>query len=100
MKIGDLPGILLLHWYLEAIEWDSLRAEPFQKIAHYYRIHGQHNLAYTFAKVGSQIPYPKKVLYSYQIQSITILLDEEISITALYTPFIKRIGIQQLIGWC
>lgn len=73
--------------YMEAYQYNSHRAEPLYKIASFYRQQGQNDLAYLFAKQGTRltpppdpllIPYP--LLHPYQF-------DEEISISAYYTPF-------------
>lgn len=76
-----------LYWYLEAFQFDPSRPESLHKIAHHYRLHGQADLAYLFAKHGWRIPksgreetFPASFLRDYQF-------DEEISITAFYTRF-------------
>lgn len=76
-----------LKWYLEAFQCNPRRAEALRKIATYYRLHGQNDLAYLFAKHGSRIPIPNDqillnspLLYDYHF-------DEEVSIAAYYTPF-------------
>lgn len=81
-----------LSWYLKAYDYNPARAEPFQKIATYYRKIGQNHLAYLFAKKGSSIPLPKdqvlfiwNCVYDYQF-------DEEISIAAYYIPECKEEG--------
>lgn len=75
-----------LTWYLDAFQMTPERAEPLWKIAHYYRNHSQNNLAYLFAKQGSQIPYPKQHLLFVEYPVYEYKLDEEISIAAYYTP--------------
>lgn len=79
-----------LHYYLDAYHDNPKRAEPLYKIAQHYRINGQNQLAYLFAKEGSNLTCPSDPLlfvlhpvYDYQ-------LDEEISIAAYYTPFKKE----------
>ncbi len=76
-----------LYWYLEAYQTDPNRAESLRKIATYYRMQGQSDLAYLFAKQGSRIPkierghfFPFPPLRDYQF-------DEEVSIAAYYTRF-------------
>lgn len=73
--------------YLDAYQYDSGRAEPLYRAALYYRLHGENDLAYLFAKQGGRIPvshdallFPAPLLRGYQFK-------EEISITAYYTPF-------------
>ncbi|HSX11235.1 MAG TPA: tetratricopeptide repeat protein, partial [Chlamydiales bacterium] len=76
-----------LHWYLEAYQFRPHRGESIRKIATHYRMQGQNDIAYIFAKHGLQIPhqddnliFPVLPLYDYQF-------DEEISIVAYYTRF-------------
>ena len=76
-----------LYWYLEAYQFEPDRAEPIRKIATHYRMQGQNDLAYIFAKHGLRVPYnetqnlfPPSPLLDYQF-------DEEISIAAYYTRY-------------
>jgi tetratricopeptide (TPR) repeat protein len=73
--------------YLDAFHDNRMRAEPLYRLARYYRLHGQNDIAYLFAKQGSAIPpvqnanlLPAPLLYNYHF-------DEELSIAAYYTPF-------------
>lgn len=61
-----------LHWYLEAFQANPERPEPLHKIVSYYRLHGDNQVAYLFAKIGSLL-FP-----SYQFE-------EELSIVSYYT---------------
>lgn len=76
-----------LYWYLEAYQSDPSRAESLRKIATHYRLHGESDLAYLFARHGLRIPktgnensFPLAPLHDYQF-------DEEISISAFYTRY-------------
>ncbi len=76
-----------LYWYLEAYQLNPRRAESLRKIATHYRLAGESDLAYLFAKHGWRIPkaadphlFPLPPLSDYQF-------DEEISISAYYTRF-------------
>lgn len=75
-----------LYWYLEAYQFDPSRAEPLRKIATHYRLQGESNLSYIFAKHGVRIPKAQEALlfsspvYDYQF-------DEELSVAAFYTQF-------------
>lgn len=76
-----------LYWYLEAYQANPSRAESLRKISTYYRLRGESDLAYLFAKHGKQIPrlegnrfFPSPPLSDYQF-------DEEVSITAYYTRY-------------
>lgn len=76
-----------LEWYLDAFQTLPERAEPLQKIATHYRTKGQTQLAYLFAKQGSLIPYPKTHLLFVSYPVYDHLFDEELSISAFYTPY-------------
>ena len=76
-----------LYWYLEAYQFNPDRAESIQKIATHYRLQGENDLAYIFAKHGLRVPstddktlFPPFPLCDYQF-------DEEISIAAYYTRY-------------
>ncbi len=76
-----------LNWYLEAYQLDSSRAEPLRKIATYYRLMGQNDLAYLFAKHGSRIPSQDNQLLFSATPLFDYQWDEELSITAYYTRY-------------
>ncbi len=76
-----------LHWYLDAFQYDPKRAEPIHNIVKHYRINGEHQLAYLFAKQGSAIPFPKDALLFVSHPIYDYGFDEEMSIIAYYTPF-------------
>ncbi len=76
-----------LYWYLEAYQYNPNRAESIRKIATYYRLNGQNEIAYMFARHGWRIPqkedknlFPYPPLQDYQF-------DEELSVAAYYTRF-------------
>ena len=76
-----------LHWYMEAYQFDPARAEPLHKIAMHYRLNGQNELAYLFAKQGQRIPYPcdQQLFISHPVYAY--LFDEELSIAAYSTQY-------------
>lgn len=78
---------LALSYYLEAYQFNPERAEPIQRISKYYRSNEEHGLAYFFAKQGAAIPYPsdQSLFISYPVYEY--LFDEDISISAFYTPY-------------
>ena len=76
-----------LEWYLEAYQYLPERAEPLQKIASHYRQKSEHNLAYLFAKQGSRIPYPKEHVLFVSYPVYHYQFDEEMAVSAYYTPF-------------
>ncbi len=65
--------------YLKAMELNPERAEPFYRLARYYRLNGDNNLCTHYAMQG-------KANY---------LLDEELSIAAFYTPH-KNLGFEAI----
>lgn len=73
--------------YLDAYQFNPERAEPLQQISTHYRIEGQNNLAYSFAKQGSTIPYPSNQILFITDSVYDFLFDQDISISAYYTPF-------------
>jgi tetratricopeptide (TPR) repeat protein len=78
-----------LYWYLEAFQSNPKRADSLYKIANYYRLHGENELAYIFAKYGVNIPYPiDQSLFPFPPLKI-YEFDEELSIAAYYTRFRK-----------
>jgi len=76
-----------LSWYLEAYNTSPSRAEPLQKISSYYRQTNQHSLAHLFASHGVKIPYPEEDLLFVSHDVYNYQFDEELSISAWYTPF-------------
>lgn len=76
-----------LHWYLDAYQYNPDRAEPLCAIANYYRLKGDKQLAYIFAKQGSQIPYPKDQSLFIFDAVYDYMFDEELSIVADATRF-------------
>lgn len=99
MMIGEIYEDLdfwdqALHWYLEAFQSNYARAEPLQKIATHYRLKGQNDLAYLFAKQGSKIPFPKDQLLFISDPVYKYQFDEEISIAAYYIPQFKEEGFE------
>ena len=71
-----------LSCYLTAYQHDPSHSEPLCKIATHYRLIGQNNLAYFFAKMGAEIG--QRVLID-DIQPYQFI--EELSIAGYYTPF-------------
>jgi len=76
-----------LYWYLEAYQFNPDRAEVLKKIAAFYRLRGENELAYMFAKQGSQIPFPEHPILLSSPPLYDYLFDEELSISAYYTRF-------------
>ena len=76
-----------LIWYLKAYQYHPSRAEPLYRIANHYRKAGENHLAYLFAKQGSSVPYPKDQVLFISDSVYHYQFDEELSISAFYTPF-------------
>lgn len=76
-----------MHWYLEAYEGNPQRAESLHKIARHYRLNGINHLAYLFAKHALTIPRPQSQILFISDAVYDYQLDEEIAISAFYTPF-------------
>jgi len=79
-----------LEYYLDAYQMNPERAETLYQIAKHYRLNNKHNLAYLFALEGSHIPYPQQQRLNISHQIYNYLFDEEISISAYYTPHKKE----------
>lgn len=78
---------LALSYYLEAFQTNPRRSEPLQRISRYYRMREQYDLAYFFAKQGSLIPFPYDQSLFISLPVYDYLLDEDISVSAFYTPY-------------
>lgn len=78
---------LAFQWYLKAYQESPDRAEPLLKIARHYRLLGQNNLAYLYAKQGSRIPTPHENSLCFSPSVYDYELDEELSIVSFYTPY-------------
>jgi tetratricopeptide (TPR) repeat protein len=76
-----------LYWYLESYQANPARVEPLVKISTHYRLLGQNDLAYIFAKYGSCLPCPEDSIYFSHPSLDKYRLDEELSIVSYYTPF-------------
>lgn len=76
-----------LSCYLDAYQFNPERAEPLYQISKYYRLKEQYDLAYLFASQGAQIPYPSQQVLFISHSVYDYLFDEELSLSAYYTPF-------------
>jgi tetratricopeptide (TPR) repeat protein len=73
--------------YLKAIEANPGRAESYYYLADYYRLKGQNHLCTYYAMRGKELSVPKEGAPFISKAAHDYLLDEELSITAFYTPF-------------
>lgn len=80
-----------LEYYLDAYQFNPERGETIYEIAKHYRLNNKNNLAYSFALLGSLIPYPEQQRLNISYPIYNYLFDEEISVSAYYTPH-KDIG--------
>lgn len=76
-----------LHWYLAAYEMNCTRPDPIYKIANRYRLYGENDLAYLFAKHGSRISFSTDSMFLSYPPLRDYEFEEEISIAAYYTRF-------------
>lgn len=83
--MGDWEKALI--WYLDAYQHNPERAEPLERIALNYRTQNQNALAYLFAAQGAKIPYPADQILFIADPVYDYRFDEELSISAFYTPF-------------
>ena len=95
LMIGEMHGLMddwekALSYYLDAYQFNPERAESLERIALYYRLKEQYDLAYLFATHGAKIPYPKNQQLFITDTVYTYRFDEELSIAAFYTPFKKE----------
>lgn len=78
---------LATQWYLDAYQYNPNRTEPVLKLATHYRVKGQTDLAYHFAKKGSQTTRDEDQLLFDISPFDDYQFDEELSIAAFYTSF-------------
>jgi tetratricopeptide (TPR) repeat protein len=90
-RVAMIKAILNRPWpeiqqaFLDAYDFRPLRAEPLYQIARIYRqVHDKPRLAYTFAKMAMEIPYPKEdiLFISNDVYKWQIL--DEIGASAYY----------------
>ncbi len=79
-------------WLLRAWEAQPSRAEPLYHIANLHRLDGNNRIALLFALQGKTIPRPKSGSLFVNERIYKYLLDEEVSITALYVPGMRDYG--------
>jgi glycosyltransferase involved in cell wall biosynthesis len=90
-RAGMIKALLNRPWpeiqqqFLDAYDFRPIRAEPLYQIARIYRqVHNKPRLAYTFARMAMEVPYPKEdiLFIGEDIYKWQIL--DEISATAYY----------------
>lgn len=78
---------LACHSYLQTYEFNPNRSEPLLEVAKYYRLNGQNNLAYLFAKHGSQVERASDQILFGTSPLSDFQFDQELAIAAFYTNF-------------
>jgi len=78
---------LAKEWYYQAFQYNSKRAEPLLKLATHYRLNGENDIAYLFAKRGSSIQRMQDQILFDASPLLDYQMDEELAITAFYTDF-------------
>lgn len=76
--------------YLDAYDYNPDRAEPLYEIAKHYRLEKEYDLAYFFAKKAASIPSPSHQKLFVSDPVYDYLIDQEISISAYYTPYLEE----------
>jgi len=79
------PWDQVLGAYLAAYEYRPLRAEPLYEIALHYRLAEQYALAYAFAKLATEIPFPPEERLFINKQVYDYRAKDERAISAFYT---------------
>jgi len=106
-RVGILAGILNKSWpeiqqaFLDAYEYRPIRAEPLYQIARLYRqVHNRPRLAYMYARMALEIPYPQNdiLFISEDVYKYQVL--DEIGATAFYAgkPHVGFAACQRLIN--
>jgi glycosyltransferase involved in cell wall biosynthesis len=71
-------------FYYKSYEYRSTRAEPLAALCGFCRKIGDHRSTYTYAKLGSKIPYPKGDLLFINHNVYDYVFDNELSIVCYY----------------
>ena len=76
-----------LYWYLEAFEENTARGEPLLRISRHYRVRGENDLSYLFAKHGTRTQTGETGSLFDETPYNSYQLHEDLSIAAFYTQF-------------
>jgi glycosyltransferase involved in cell wall biosynthesis len=97
--LQNKPWFEIQQAFLEAWELRPIRAEPLHQLARVYRLMGHPRLAYLFAKMALEIPYPQEdiLFVSSDVYKYSIL--DEIGSTAFYAgkPHIGYAACKKLL---
>lgn len=106
-RIGILRAILNKTWpeiqqaFLDCWEYRPIRAEPLYQIARLYRqVHNRPRLAFMYARMALEIPYPQQDILFISEDVYKYQLLDEIGATAYYAgkPHIGLAACQRLIN--
>jgi glycosyltransferase involved in cell wall biosynthesis len=70
------PDAVVINAFMDCIEIDSTRKEPFGHLAQRFRNNGKHNLARTFAITGMHLPICGSLLWRELVWDMWMLQDE------------------------
>jgi len=92
-RVGIAKAMLNKPWeevqqaFLECYNSRPIRAEPLYHIARIYRLNNKHGLAYLFAKMASEIPYPANDILFIVDEIYTFGCLDELGAAAYYAGF-------------
>ena len=82
--LQNKPWFEIQQAFLEAWELRPIRAEPLHQLARVYRLMGHPRLAYLFAKMALEIPYPQDDILFVSADVYKYAVLDEIGSTAFY----------------
>jgi hypothetical protein len=82
--LQNKPWIEIQQAFLDAYNTRPQRAEPLYQVARIYRLNGKPALAYVFAKMAAEIPYPKDDILFIDNDVYRYGILDEIGSTAFY----------------
>jgi glycosyltransferase involved in cell wall biosynthesis len=96
LRVGVAKAMLNRPWeeiqqaFLECYNSRPNRAEPLYHIARIYRMNGKHGLAYIFAKMAANIPYPKEDILFVVDEIYTFSALDELGSSAFYAGYVQE----------
>lgn len=96
LRVGVAKAMLNRPWeeiqqaFLDCYNSRPNRAEPLYHIARIYRMNGKHGLAYIFAKMACQIPYPKDDILFVVDEIYTFSALDELGSSAFYAGYVEE----------
>lgn len=89
-KVAKIMETLQYPWpevekaYMDAFNYCKIRVEPLYHISNHYRMAGDFQTAYKFAKKGSVIPFPEKCVLFIHKDMYDYKIMDELSVNAFY----------------